>query len=803
MWHEMTIYYVNAATGSDAAAGTSVDAAWKSLAKVSASAFKPGDQILFARGQEWNGQLVAPSSGTADQPIVFGAYGSGAKPVFNAATQLGDADWTKVGTNLWSVPLRGEPSQVLLDDARGSRQSSLDQVNTTKEWFWSSGKLYVSSDVSPADRFGSVEASVQDNPILNAGKDHVVYRDLAVEKGRTGNFMLRDSEGVKIIDVDLSWSGIDGLRLIDSHDSLIQGGSSHHNGQTSDPKFPEPRGHGYAIGQEYGAPSRNVIDGVEAYANAEDGLQFGAHSGSGNVVRNTHMHHNLEDAIDFKGGSQTIENNLFENNAVKGINIGWGQGGTTGDTTLIGNVVRGNGMHALFNDSGGRIFSRGNVYDGTGGSSVAARLLDSGDGSTFDSDAFIGGTGASIRIASGTGHAIRGSVVVNGDGMAVHTMNGTDKTILTGNVLAGSGAYIVRYDGVTAVTADRNLYYRDDGGSDWVRYNSLAFGSRELADHSIAKATQTDANSTVATSGADLSNSLPKLDKTSAAEFLADAKALLGGGGTPTEPGPSEPVPSEPPASGTIAGTEGADTLKGASGADVMLGRGGDDQLVGNGGNDTMDGGMGHDRLDGGAGDDAMSGGDGNDYLVGRDGKDRLVGGDGNDTLLGGNHDDRVEGGTGDDKLQGNGGNDLLEGGAGKDNLRGHDGNDRLVGGEGNDALYGDGGADVLVAGQGLDILYGGSGGDRFVIEPGVGMARIMDFNAGQDTLDLSAIVRSLGLSAAKALDGGYVEIREAGTGTAVFVDTDGSVGAKTAAQVATLAVDDALIHLGVNLDLG
>ena len=79
-----TTYYVNSVGGNDANAGTSTGAPWQSLAKVnSIAAFNPSDQILFARGRTWSGQLAPNGSGSAGFPIVIGSYGSGADPLLN------------------------------------------------------------------------------------------------------------------------------------------------------------------------------------------------------------------------------------------------------------------------------------------------------------------------------------------------------------------------------------------------------------------------------------------------------------------------------------------------------------------------------------------------------------------------------------------------------------------------------------------------------------------------------------------------------------------------------------------------
>jgi len=82
----MTIYYVDTAAADDNGAGTSEATAWKTIAKVNASSFSAGDSILFKRGCTWREQLTVPSSGESGNPITFGAYGSGEKPVISKGT---------------------------------------------------------------------------------------------------------------------------------------------------------------------------------------------------------------------------------------------------------------------------------------------------------------------------------------------------------------------------------------------------------------------------------------------------------------------------------------------------------------------------------------------------------------------------------------------------------------------------------------------------------------------------------------------------------------------------------------------
>lgn len=84
-------YYVDAAHGDDSAPGTAPAAAWRSLAKVNATTFAPGDRILFKSAGTWTGQLWPKGSGREGLPIVIDKYGGETKPVINANGEAEDA----------------------------------------------------------------------------------------------------------------------------------------------------------------------------------------------------------------------------------------------------------------------------------------------------------------------------------------------------------------------------------------------------------------------------------------------------------------------------------------------------------------------------------------------------------------------------------------------------------------------------------------------------------------------------------------------------------------------------------------
>ena len=106
-----TTYYVDATNGSDAKIGTSSSLAWKTIARVNSQAFVRGDSILFKRGGTWREALGVTAagnpttwSGTRGAHIVFGAYGSGAKPkLLGGLDKSSTSDWTRDAGNVWKT----------------------------------------------------------------------------------------------------------------------------------------------------------------------------------------------------------------------------------------------------------------------------------------------------------------------------------------------------------------------------------------------------------------------------------------------------------------------------------------------------------------------------------------------------------------------------------------------------------------------------------------------------------------------------------------------------------------------------
>jgi len=144
------LYHVSP-QGNDANGGKSPAKAWKTVAKVNATTFQPGDQILFERGGEWRESLKASSSGAEGSARV-------ATPV---AALLAEHEFLAPGS-----------------------------------WSWANGVLTAKP--------GTYSACVRVDPIHSNGKNHLVFRDLVADESADA----RDGYGFRVM-------GSDDVRLED------------------------------------------------------------------------------------------------------------------------------------------------------------------------------------------------------------------------------------------------------------------------------------------------------------------------------------------------------------------------------------------------------------------------------------------------------------------------------------------------------------------------------------------------------------------------------------------------------------
>ncbi len=191
-----TTYYVDPA-GNDGAAGTSPTSAWRTVSKVSGMSFSPGDQVLFKRGGVWSEELSPASSGSTSAPIVFGAFGSGARPVINAGGSLpgwsSSSNWNDEGGNVWSCSYGRYPAAVWLNGrfygTSGNNGGGGSSTPNARYRWWHDGsnrfKLY--STGNPATTYSQIEIANQGrNTMTMSGTSHITFRSIEFRRGQRG-----------------------------------------------------------------------------------------------------------------------------------------------------------------------------------------------------------------------------------------------------------------------------------------------------------------------------------------------------------------------------------------------------------------------------------------------------------------------------------------------------------------------------------------------------------------------------------------------------------------------------------------
>lgn len=153
-----TTYYVSP-DGNDLNSGTTQAQAWKSITRVNQLSYslQPGDQVLFQRGGTYHGSLNISSNGTSSQPIVVGAYGSGARPIITGGKAI--SGWNNYQGNIWMatcaepvkyvfvnddlMTLARYPNSGWLQNDNGSSTTLSDAALTQPNGYWAGARAVI------------------------------------------------------------------------------------------------------------------------------------------------------------------------------------------------------------------------------------------------------------------------------------------------------------------------------------------------------------------------------------------------------------------------------------------------------------------------------------------------------------------------------------------------------------------------------------------------------------------------------------------------------------------------------------
>lgn len=207
-------FHVDAAGGDDRNDGTSPGRAWRSLQRVCQADLKPGDGVLFKRGETWRGQLI-PKSGREGAPITYGAYGQGAKPLLlGSASRSEPADWQREGPRLWVTakePLRQDVGNIIFDHGKSvglKRWKPADLKQPGDYWYNAgTGQVTLCAERNPGDLFRSIELALNRHIISENNASYVVYEGLALRYGAAHGIGGASTHHIIVRQCDIAWIG--------------------------------------------------------------------------------------------------------------------------------------------------------------------------------------------------------------------------------------------------------------------------------------------------------------------------------------------------------------------------------------------------------------------------------------------------------------------------------------------------------------------------------------------------------------------------------------------------------------------
>jgi hypothetical protein len=287
-------YYVDATLGDDGGDGHYYDP-WQTIGKVNGESFNPGDHILFKRGEAWKSSILTiPSSGTVGYPIVFGAYGSGARPIIDRTTRY--IDFTLDSDAIYKRGWSGYTVYQVFEDGIRLIKATSKAAMVAGSWRAESGQMYIWSSDSGDPNTHTTEYLSSNSPdIINMnGQSDLIFNSIHTTKGLYG-FAFEQISGCKRItmnDCEASWCSNAGFSTksadIRGHEDLTFSHCVSHDN--------------IAEGFWTGNSTRSIVEYCEAYdidkdsitkgyptTNCGTGIMFGHHSIDG-ICRHNYVH---------------------------------------------------------------------------------------------------------------------------------------------------------------------------------------------------------------------------------------------------------------------------------------------------------------------------------------------------------------------------------------------------------------------------------------------------------------------------------------------------------------------------------
>lgn len=357
-------YYVKNG-GNDADTGTDDTHAWETIIKVNASSFSAGDSILFKKGDTFIGTITPGQSGTLGNYIVFGSYGTGARPII-MPTNVAVATWTVHSGDIWkTTDIAFNPANIITSNdkhfykindsfftnpcpseygsitslemmAKSTTDSITPLYTTVKINFWDGlDALFCYNSGTTYIRFRNGEdpndstfyfSGVSSRSVYLAGNDYITIRDLHIKGGDYGIYIYGGSTAHAL------YNKIDNCYIESSNKKIYLLGYCHYttvinSTLTNDYLSPyEPGAWDEGTDYEHGVYTHyyrfsKVIVDLSDSGNTDAGIRVGGGQ-SDNCTYNNNTITNVINVISVDGSDCEIYNNTITNSSSVGVILG-------------------------------------------------------------------------------------------------------------------------------------------------------------------------------------------------------------------------------------------------------------------------------------------------------------------------------------------------------------------------------------------------------------------------------------------------------------------------------------------------
>ena len=483
-------YYVKNG-GDDEALGTSDETAWETIQKVNDSSFNAGDNIYFKRGSAWYANCLEIWDGGSDgNPITYGAYDSGEKPIISGftTTSTWDLDTADVGTNEVDVYSEdfGFPCYSILEGST---------FLTYLVWDTNVATTFATAEQGSWSRNGNVNYVACTD---NADPDtHTMYTAASNNWPDYSCMWVQDSSYVTIENIELRGGNNTGIRIKNSagnaiSDIIVDNVTARYNGTT-----------GIQISNDTGGDTHKVTDctvqNCTVSYNAYHGIALNSRVEDILVTTNV-SHHNgwdKEDGIDQFGAHGISMYGDAEATAPHQCIIEYNE-----VYEIYEETDGGEGTGIQFDDNTNYCTVRFNkIYDCAGAGILWNSPNNTAYYNTIDTCMTGEGTyGAGLYFLNGTGNSGYNNIVYNCKNGITFSVEEGETVTVKNNIVMESDVYDYRWiweaGAYGTVTSDNNCIYNSVVALNFLDWHGGAEDEQDLAEWQTD--TGQDANSTEA-----------------------------------------------------------------------------------------------------------------------------------------------------------------------------------------------------------------------------------------------------------------------------------------------------------------